>query len=249
MALTPSVLTDVRIYLAGADLTGFSNKVEILPTVEDKEFTNFASGGWKERTGGLFSTASSVESFWQAGDLSMPDDAYWAALGVNTAPFTVVPTSGAVGQLAYLTRMLQKGYKLGGPDGEIMTAMADLSGNWPQVRGQIMHPQGTARTASGNGTGLQLGAVLAAQRFYACLHVLSIAGTATPTITVKIQSNVDNTFAAPTDRITFTAATTLSGQASSVLGAITDTWWRAVWTISGTTPSFLFAVSGGIAAK
>jgi hypothetical protein len=112
-----------------------------------------------------------------------------------------------------------------------------------------MHPNGTARTTTGTGTGIQLGAVTAAQRMYCNLHVLSISGTGTPTITVKLQSSVDNTFASPTDRIVFTAATALGGQASSALGAITDQWWRAQWTISGTNPSFLFAVSAGIAKK
>jgi hypothetical protein len=83
---------------------------------------------------------------------------------------------------------------------------------------------------------------------YANLHVFSVAGTSGPTLTVKLQSSVDNTFGAPTDRITFTGATAISGQSGSVAGAITDTWWRVVWTITGTNPSFLFAASAGIAA-
>lgn len=249
MALTPTVLVDVRTYLAGADLTGYSNKVELAAVVEDKDRTTFASNGWKERVGGLFDLSASAEGFWQAGDLSMPDDMFWANLGVSTVPLTMVPTSGAVADLTYLSRITQCSYKPGAQVGELLAWSADLKGNWPLVRGQILHPQGTARTTTGNGTGVQVGAVTSAQRMYACLHVLSIAGSSTPTITVKIQSSVDNTFASPTDRIAFTAATTLQGQASSVLGAVTDTWWRAVWTISGSSPSFLFAVSAGVGPK
>lgn len=249
MTLTPTVLFDVRQYLAGADLTGYSNKVMVGSDVEDLDKTTFASGGVKERVGGLFDTSVDVEGFWQAGDLSMPDDAFWAALGVSTTPYTAVPTSGAVGSLAYLTRVLEASYKPGGDVGKLLGYSVSLHGNQPTARGQILHPQGTARTATGNGTGAQVGAVSATQRMYANLHVMSIAGTATPTITVKVQSSVDNTFASPTDRITFTAATTLSGQASSILGAVTDTWWRAVWTITGTNPSFLFAVSAGVGPK
>lgn len=249
MTLTPQVFTDVRIYYDSADLTGYSNKVDLSSMVEDLDTTTFASGGWHERVGGLFDSQSAIEGLYQAGDLSMPDDVAWADIANAAVPQTIVPTSGAVSSLCYLTRNLQTAYKPGGDVGGLLAFSVDAKGNWPQVRGVIMHPQGTARTATGSGTAIQVGAVTAAQRLYANLHVMSIAGTSTPTLTVKIQSSVDNTFASPTDRITFTAATALFGQSSSVLGAVTDTWWRAVWTISGTNPSFLFAVSAGIAPK
>lgn len=249
MTLNPTVLTDVRLYYAGADLTGRGNKIEVQGSVEDLKVTNWASGGFEERVGGLFEGTLAAEGFWQANDVDMPDDSFWGNLGVATVPVTAVPTSGAVGSLAYLTRALETQYKPGGDVGKVLGWSADAKTNWPYARGQILHPQGTARTTTGNGTGVQLGAVSATQRLYACLHVLSISGTSTPTITVKIQSSVDNTFASPTDRVTFTAATALGGQTGSVTGAVTDTWWRAVWTISGSTPSFLFACSAGIAAK
>jgi hypothetical protein len=81
---------------------------------------------------------------------------------------------------------------------------------------------------------------------YGALHVLSVAGT-TPSITARVESSVDNTFASPTTRLTFTAANTVSGEILRTDGtAITDTWWRVAWTITGTTPSFLFASTLGI---
>jgi len=250
MALNPQVLFDARIYFASLDATGFSNKVELAANVADEDYTNFASGGWKQRTGGLADTQASAQMFWQATDLTYPDDVAWAQLGVNTQPLTVAPTSGAVGTLAYLTKVMETQYTAGADVGKLLMANATWAGNQALARGQILHPQGTARTSSGNGTGVQFTAgPTAAQRMYANLHVLSIAGTGSPTLTVTVQSSVDNTFAAPTTRISFTAATALGGQALSVLGSVTDTWWRAVWTISGSTPSFLFAVSAGVAAK
>lgn len=249
MSLTPQVLTDARIYYASLDATGFSNKVEVAATVEDQDVTTFASNGWHERVGGLFDTQSTASIFWQAGDLTMPDDVIFTNLGLGTQPLTVVPTSGAVGQTCYLTKTLSGSFHPNGEVGKVLSMDSNWMGNQPMARGQILHPQGTARTSSGNGTGAQLGAVGASQRLYANLHVLSIAGTASPTLTCTIQSSVDNTFASPTTRISFSAATTLQGQCGNVLGAVTDTWWRVVWTISGTNPSFLFAVSAGIAPK
>ncbi len=249
MTFNPTVLFDARIYFGAADLTGRSNKVDLGSSSSEEKITNFASGGSEERVGGIFDTQLGLDGFFEAGDLSMPDDTFWASVGVATQPLTIVPTSGAVGQLAYHTRGMTSEYKVPGEEGKVLPWNAAVKGNWPLARGTIIHPQGTARTTNGSGTGLQLGSVSAAQRLYANLHVFSITGSSTPTITVTIESSVDNTFAAPTTRITYAAATAIGGQASSVLGAITDTWWRATWTIGGSSPSFLFAVSAGIAAK
>lgn len=249
MSLTPQVLFDARIYWATADLTGAGNKIQFSANVVDLDMTNFASGGWNERVGGTFDGLFEPEGFWQAGDLSMPDDMLWAQLGSATVPVTIAPTLGTLGSLAYLSRVTQTEYKPGAARGTLLAWTASGKGDRPVARGTIMHPQGTARTSTGVGTGQQIGAVSAAQRMYCNLHVFSIAGTSTPTITVKLQSSVDNTFASPTDRIIFTASTALDSQHSSVLGAITDTWWRAVWTISGTTPSFLFNVTAGVGPK
>jgi hypothetical protein len=249
MTLTPTVLTDARIYYESVDVTGFGNKVDLSSSAVDLDRTTFASGGWVERTGGLFDSQAGIEGFWDAGDLTKPDDGFWAGLGASGTAVTVVPAAGTVGSLAYVAKMLQTDYKPGAKVGQLLAWTATAKGQAPIARGQILHPQGTARTSTGTGTGVQLGAVLAAQRIYANLHVMSISGTGTPTITVSLQSSVDNTFASPTTRITFLADAVLDGQALSALGAITDTWWRAAWTISGTTPSFLFAVSAGIAPK
>jgi hypothetical protein len=248
MSFNPLVLMDARIYLESSDLTGWSNKVETSPQAADEDITTFASGGWKQRTGGEFDTDVSLEGFFEQLDVSRPDDMFWANLGSNQAALTVAPTSGAAGVVTYLSRVQVMDYKPGGAVGKVLPWTSSLKGNWPLVRGLILHPQGTARTTTGTGTGFQIGAVTTAQRMYACLHVLSVTGT-TPSITVSLQSSVDNTFASPTTRITFVADTAIDGQALSLLGAVTDTWWRAAWTISGTTPSFLFACSAGVGPK
>lgn len=249
MALNPLVLTDCRLYVAGGDLTGYSNKVEMAAKAANLDKTTFGSGGWKERAGGVFDGSAMLEGFWQAGDPGQPDDLWWTNLGVATVPLTGIPTSGTVGSLAYLTRGLDSEYKPGAKHGELLAWSAQLDVNWPIVRGVVMHPQGTARTATGIGSPLQIGAVSSSQALYVCLHVLSISGSSTPTLTVDIKSSVDNTFASPTTRGTFAAATALGGQTMRIPGPITDTWWKSNWTISGSTPSFLFAVSAGIGPK
>lgn len=241
------VLLDVRLFGVGADLSGASNKVEVQADVEEKDTTNYRSAGWKEVLGGLASSTWNAEGQWEAGDPSLVDDASWAQLG-GTGPWTACPADAVVGELAYFTNGLRSSYKLGDQVGNVAPWMGKVSGSWPVVRGQIVHPPGTARTADGTGTGLQLGAVPAGKRLYAALHVLSVAGTGTPTLTARIESDVDNTFSSPVTQLTFSGATAAGGQILRTTGdAIADSWFRIAWTITGTSPSFLFAAALGIA--
>jgi hypothetical protein len=250
--LVPVVLTDAEIYVAGGDLTGYSNKIEMAATCEDLDKTTFASNGWKERVGGVFDGSVAVDTFWQASatnDGSMPDDLFWASLGAFTTPITALDAGGAVGDLAYLTRSLQVKDAMAGEHGKLLVASAEFKTNWPVVRGRILHPQGTARATTGNGTSQQIGAVSTGFAMYVGLHVLSVADAAA-TLTVKVQSDNATGFPSPTDQATFTAASAIGGQTARILGPITDDWWRVTWTIAGgSSPSFLFAVSAGIGPK
>jgi hypothetical protein len=241
-----TILTNVRTFAVAADLTSHTNKVELAAEVEDKDATNFGSQGWSEVLGGLASAEISAEGQWEAGDPGKVDDASWSQLG-GVGPWSISANNGAaVGDLAYFTSALRSAYKLGEAVGEVAPWTGTAKSAWPLVRGQFAHPPGTARTATGTGTGLNLGAVAAGKRLYAALHVLSASGT-TPSLTARVESSADNTFAAPTTRLTFTAATAVGGQILRTTGtAITDPWWRIAWTITGTTPSFLFVATLGI---
>ncbi|MGW4476806.1 hypothetical protein ACWENQ_44745 [Nonomuraea sp. NPDC004354] len=250
--MAKSVLLNTRIFAAGADLTGQSNKIEMSCEVEDKDGTAFRpvddpQAGWKEVLGGLASTSITSAGQWEAGDPGKVDNAAWANLAGRTAhPWTVCPLSAAVGELAYTSSGLITSYKQGDAVGEVAPWEAQAKGSSLLVRGQVAHPPGMARTASGSGTGLNLGALAAGHRLLASLHVLSVSGT-TPSLTVRVESDSDNTWASPTTRATFAAATAAGGQSAEVAGAVTDAWWRVAWTISGTTPSFLFVAALGIA--
>ena len=241
-----TVLTNVRAFAVAADLTSSSNKIELTAEVEVKDSTNYASDGYKEVLGGLASAEISGEGQWDAGDDTAVDDAAWDQLG-GVGPWSVsANNSAAVGQLAYFTRALRADYKVFGEVGDVAPWSSTAKSSWPLVRGQFAHPPGTARTASGSGTGLELGAVAAGRRLYAALHVLSVSGT-TPSLTAVVQSSADDTFAAPTTRLTFDAAAGAGGQILRTDGtAVTDTWWRVAWTVTGTGPSFLFAAALGI---
>jgi hypothetical protein len=239
------ILTNVRYFASGLDCTSTNNKAELSAEVEEKDGTTFASGGWKEPKGGLASSSIQAEGFWEAGDPSKVDDALWSQFG-GVGPWTICPDTANVGSVAYFTQMLRCDYTLLGQVGDLAPWQSKGASAAPLVRGQIAHPPGTARTATGTGTALQLGAVPAGKRLYAALHVLSVAGTSTPTITARVESDDNGSFSSPVTRGTFTAATAIGGQALNAAGAITDDWWRIAWTITGTSPSFLFAAALGI---
>ncbi|SNY29050.1 hypothetical protein [Paractinoplanes atraurantiacus] len=242
------VLQNVRLFTGSADLTTVNNKVEVKAEAETQDTTAFVPTGdvWTEVLAGLRSCELNAEGQWEALDNSRVDNVSFGDLGTIT-PWTICPAGAAVGALAYLTGTLRTSYELGGSVGDVAPWTADGKGSTPLVRGVIAHPPGTARTANGSGTAIQLPAIAAGQSLYIASHVQSVAGT-TPSLTVRVESDDANGFASPTTQATFTAATGLTSQLIRVPGPITDTWWRAAWTITGTAPSFLFTTAFGIAA-
>lgn len=238
---------NVRLFTGSADLTTVNNKVAVKAEAERQDATAFTASGvvWKETLTGLRSTEISAEGQWEASDLGKVDNVSWADLG-SVTPWTICPAGAAVSDLAYLTGLLRGEYQLGGSVGDVAPWMASGEGTYPLIRGVVGHPPGTARTVTGTGTSIQLGAVASGQALYAGLHVLSVSGT-TPSLTARIESDNATGFPSAVTAGTFTAATALTSQFLRIPGPITDDWFRVAWTISGTTPSFLFLVSLGIA--
>ena len=66
-------------------------------------------------------------------------------------------------------------------------------------------------------------------------------------LTVEIEGDTATGFPSPVTYLTYSAANAVGGQILRTDGtAITDSWFRAKWTVSGTTPSFMFVVAFGI---
>lgn len=244
------VYTNVRAYAAGGDLTGRTNKAAIDAKRDAKETTTFGSGGAKEFTGGLQNGAVSLEGQMEFTDATSTGYISWQNLG-SDIPVTIVPggtVTEALTSLAFLGQLQPDTTKFEGEINEV--APYQLAGplDGPLVMGSVISNPATVRGSSSSTTAIQLGAVAAGQRMWCALHVLSVAGTATPTFTAKLQS-ASTSGGSYTDRITFTGATAVGGQFGSVAGAVTDTWWKLTYTITGTGPSFLVAASAGIAAR
>lgn len=247
--MTKMVLLNSRLFVSGADLSGQGNKIEINEEAQAKMVTNWRSGGAEEVLAGLVQTDFKAGGQWEAGSAGLIDDSWWAHRRV-LEPWSAGPTEAsdtAVGNVMYLCgRVLRTKATFLGEVGEVAPWDMDAKSAWPLVKGQSMHPSGTARSATGTGTAVQLGAVPSGKNLYANLHVLSIAGTSTPSITVAIESDNGSGFPSAAAVGSFAAATTVDGWSLKVPGPITDDWFRVKWAITGGSPSFLFLVSMGI---
>lgn len=234
------VLSGGLILFDGLDLSNSLNQV-VLDHSADALDSTAIGHTTRRRKGGLLTSVLGAAGFFEAAE---PDASLFAAAGVVDKPVTV-GYSQTPGEVAYFMKAMLGEYQpFGGNVGELagFRLSAGVSSD-RLIRGTLMEL--LTQTATANGTGRQLGQVLAAQKMYAALHVLSVSG-GTPSLTVTIQSDDNPGFSSPTNRIVFSAANAVGSQFGSVAGAITDTYWRAIWTISGSTPSFRFAVSLGI---
>lgn len=239
-------LTNAVVYMAQFDISGVHNMVELPQSVDKKDATTFGNTT-RINAAGLYQVEAKGQGFTSFGTGEI--EAVLAAnLAVVDVPLSVMAEGGTAASRAYFTRMMTGTVKpFGTQVGELnpFEWAASGSGGVPLVSGTVMAAK-AARTTSGNsGTALQLGAVSAAQRIYAALHVFAASGT-TPTLAVTVRSDNAVGFSTPTTQITFTTATAAGAQFSSAPGAITDDYWRVDWTVGGTTPSFTFAVVIGI---
>lgn len=242
--MTTDYWHDMTVAVNGLEVACHGKNVTLKTDVAALDSTPLCTTGWNEVEPGL-KTGTVDMSLMQDMAVGSIDATLSPLLGVKNQIISV-GTRSADGSTAYLFRGIPLQYSP--VDGDVgALAMAKLSGqaSKPVVRGKTLHPSATDRTTSGSGVGRQLGAVIAGKTLYAALHVLTVTGT-TPSLTVKIQSDDNVNFTSPTDRITLTAANSVSAQWGSVAGAITDDYWRAVWTISGTGPHFRFLVTAGI---
>lgn len=107
---------------------------------------------------------------------------------------------------------------------------------------RVLVPAGTVVTATGTGTAIK---VDNKNQFRGVSNVTAVSGT-TPSLTVNIQTSHDNGVTDAWRTVaSFTAQTATGASAWKNFGPL-DRWVRPSWTVSGTTPSITFGVSGEI---
>lgn len=236
-----SVIKNGLALVDGNEFTSSMNALGIKLAADSEDDTRLGNTT-HARVGGLRTFQASMKGYWD----SAIDAVAQADVGTDANIATVFATGAAPAEGdpgLYFFKPLLTEYQFGGADGVNLPFSLTLDTQGDAVRGYLAGA-GT-KTVTGQGAGIQLGALSASQKLWAGLHVVGISG-AGATVTVTIESAPTNSFAAPTTRITFTAKTAVGGQLLSVAGAITDTYWRAKWTLAGTSPSAKIYVPIGI---
>lgn len=168
------------------------------------------------------------------------------ALGTAGTVFTVCGATGASGDPAYsgYTTHYQHQEIDGSVGGMASYAAAGFGQGTPCFRGRIMGIG--AKTETGNGSIYQLGAITAGTNaLYAALHVTAVAGSDL-SLVVDLYSAPAANFESATKRLTFTEAMGITSEIKTLATTVTDTWWRATWTLGGSSESFTIALNAGI---
>lgn len=238
-------LTSGFAYVDLVDFTGLSEELRLAGEAEQREWTNFRSGGWRELKNTLKTWTFDTGSFWSSDSATDLDPQTFANLGAAGKVITTGVTE-TEGELAWFAQGMVPSYSwLEGSVGDLAKAKVQAvssDGTAGLVRGRLIKEYAAVSGTGATGTALELGAVSSTQYLYGSFHVFGTPGT---TITAVVESDSDNTFASATTRITFGPFTTAGGRwGTRVAGAVTDTWYRL--RITAITGTFTIACAVGV---
>lgn len=233
--MAKQALTDATVLYGGYDISGLTNVIGGLAVeVELKESTTFVNGGWKEQVGVLKGSRWGFEGLFNAGEAG-PHGAFFTG---GVTPITVSKTQPIVaGDIAFNLNALRTQHNEDKTLGELHKWQLDFAGDGAMVRGICLDTQ--AATGTADGTAINHGAVASGQSAYAALHV--VAADTLTSLDVVIESDAADDFSgSETTRFTFTQVTAVPAvQRIALAGPITDDWWRASWTLVGTSATFI----------
>lgn len=234
--MAEQILRDQTCWMDGYALAGIMNSMGLDYGADVLDVTAFGDTS-RNRVGGLKTVAAALDGMFDANGTL--DAALFNEIGVSDKPISFAMTGAGEGDTAYSFLAVGASYAPGGSVGDILKFSMQAEGNGDLVRGTLMHQ--SARTATGVGTGRQLGAIAAGKKIHAALHVIAASGT-TPTLDLIVESDDNSGFTTALTRLTFAQKTAIGSEWLTLAGPITDDWWRLSWTIGGAGPSFTFIV-------
>ena len=222
-------LLDCKIYLDGYNLSGYHNQITLDYGAEMLDDTVFGTSGTRSFKPGLKTLSATGNVFWD----SEQDIVNFNRIGAVRAVLSLAPEGNAEGDPVFLFQGVNGTYNpVSGEVGALAASEFDVNAaNTQLVRGRVLAIG--SKSVTGSGAGVNVGAAITGQKIYSALHVTAVAATS---IDVIVESSVDNTFAAPTTRLThaqFTNGGGVGADWQELAGPITDTWWRSKWTIVG----------------
>ena len=219
------------------NLTEYFNNSDTPNTAEAHDDTTWGKDA-KTYAPGLKDGTMALSGFWEGSEDSI-DQILSESLGTPSGQIvTLAQTGFAPGGRVIMLHSRKTGYNISAPVGDLITVTADLQASGGMDRGVALHDIQSAEAASGNGLEAD-NTVSSTNGGVAHLHCIAASGTA-PGLEVKIQHSVDG--AAWVDLLSFSTLTAKGQQRLEVAGNI-NRRLRAIWTIGGAAPSFIFAVA------
>lgn len=226
------VLDSCQLYIAGQDVSGLSNQLQLNATVDEQECTTFGSGGWKEYKAGLLSVNGQFTGY---ADFAEPDASIFGDL--RTSRVVTVGVDDTDGAAAYATQGFSMAYQpWGGTVGSMAGFQYNLRGDSPVGKG-FMGLEKQSVSGDTTGTGQQIsGGIASGQKLAMAVHVFT-AGT---TADVNVESDDNAGFTSATERLT-TTVTSTGGTWVETDGPLTDDYYRV--TVDTVTGTFSLAVA------
>lgn len=234
--MSHSVISGSRVYFGGYDLSGDVNQATATLRAEALDDTCMGDDT-RTRLAGLQDVSLSWSGFYEPATNDLP-----AFDGVGTLPILTLLPQGIVAEsVAYTWQGLAVEYgPTNGAVGDLASFAATAEGSAVDtIRGSVVQALATV-TGSGNGTAYELGAVGAAEQVIGVLHVMAVTGT---DVVVTVESDDNEDFTSATTRLTFSTATGVTAEIKTASGAITDTWWRITYAVTGTSASIFVSLA------
>jgi hypothetical protein len=241
--------TDAGVFFAGHNLSGQTNSVTLNRSAEILDASVFGVGT-RVNAAGLLDYSADVAGFWDTSSDAVIQPIFDEVGQItNSMPLILYPKDSDLGT-AYTFMATQESLELLGTLGELMP----FSGTFRVAReaaAQTYHEpvegylgaQHVSRTSAGNGTGIQAGALTSTQEMI--FATMTTAWDAT-TIDFILESDDAIGFATATTRATHTHTAGNDADMTTVVGPITDDYWRVRWTVTGTSFSGIavFGIAG-----
>lgn len=225
------VLAQQKIIVGSTNLSGMCRVVHVGNKVEKLDGTTFGCAT-KVGVAGLGDPEISFEGFHEAGSGLLDPERWDAVLASGDEVMTVLQKTAVAGDPAVFMNAAQASFEgFPGEVGKIVPFKGSVMGRGALYRGTNLK-HGTVSSGAG-GTALNLGAVGAAQTLYAAINVTAASGLSG--LIGIVMSDDTEAFPSGLARITFTGRSTKGSELLSIAGPITDTWWRAIWSISAGT--------------
>jgi hypothetical protein len=239
--MAKQIITSAGFFVGAEDLRCLTNQVNLNGEAEAIDVSTFCTGDGKEFAMGDKMIALGAAGFIDASNSSDGNlEGMWE---LEEQPMIVSPavadgSHAFIGKISVgqLTRRYERGKV---PTWDVS---AQISGNGAGRGRLLRYAKGV--TTGGNTAAVLMPAIASGKQAFAavCLMALHAGGS----FQVDIQSDSTSGFSSPTTQASFATQTDTGGLILPITTPVTDVYWRAVYSISGGTPSVNFAIAVGV---